>query len=62
MPYLWCIDAAQAHTELGAVTHFKRQRIAVGNLIDKAFDGSDVCIGDRGKDEDKEGEKKEGNA
>ena len=35
IPYLLCIDTVQAHTELSAVTHFKRQRITVGNLSDE---------------------------
>ena len=37
-------------------------RIPIGYLLDESFDGMDVSMGGRGKDEDKRGDRKEGDA
>ena len=60
MPHLWCVDAVQSHTELGAIVCNESHRIPIGYLLDESFDGTDVSLGGRGKDADKQWDKKEG--
>jgi hypothetical protein len=59
IPYLWRINAVQAHTELGAIVCNECHRIPIGDLLDESLDGANVCMGSRDIDKDKQEDKKE---